>query len=79
MAQEEDDPCFQGLIVLPATEKVKENSCYPSRTIRDVDFSICGQFYLSFLSLHKTQVHGGGMSFMNPRATALARKNTGET
>ena len=26
MTQEDDDPCFQGLMVLPATEKVKENS-----------------------------------------------------
>ena len=51
MTQEDDDPCFQGLMALPATEKAKKNSCYPSCTIRYVDFSICDQFYLSFLSL----------------------------
>ena len=74
MIQEEEDPCFQGLMVLPATEKVKDNSCYPSCTIRDVNFRICGQFFLSFLSLYKFQIHGTGICFLNQRATELVGK-----
>ena len=74
MIQEDDDPCFQGLMVLPATEKVKDNSCYPSCTIRDVDFRICGQFFLSFMCLYKMQISGSNMTFLNPRRTAFVRK-----
>ena len=77
MTQEDNDSCFQGLLVLHATEKVKENSCYPSCTVRDVDFRICGQFYLSFLFLCKIQVHGGSMSFMNLRQLENQEKLTG--
>jgi len=74
MIQEDNDPLFQGLLVLPATEKVKENSCYPSCTIRDVNFRICGQFFLSFLCLYKMQIHGGSMCFLNKIATKRCRK-----
>ena len=74
MIQEEEDPCFQGLMVLPATEKIKDNVIYPSCTIRDVNFRICGQFFLSFLSLCKFQIHGTGICFLNQRATELVGK-----
>ena len=61
-------------MVLPATEKAKENSCCPSCTIRDVDCRVCGQFCLLFLCLHKLQVHGSSMTFLNERATAMLGK-----
>lgn len=74
MVQEDDDLLFQGLLVLPATEKVKENSCYPSCTIRDINFRMRGQFFLSFLFLRKIQTHGGSMCFLNKEATKRSRK-----
>ena len=74
MIQEDGDPCFQGLLVLPATEKIKANTCYPSCAIKDVEFRICGQFFLSFLFLYKMQTHGQSLSFLNKEAVRNSNK-----
>ena len=55
MIQEDDDPCFSGLLILPSTEKVVK-SCYSSCAIRDVNPFTFAQFYLSFLVLWKFNV-----------------------
>ena len=69
MTQEDEDPPFVGLVVLPGAEKVKDNDSYPSCTIRDVDLELCSQFMFAFLVLFKLNTCSATMSFLCPEKT----------
>ena len=73
MIQEDDDPCFSGLLILPSTEKVVK-SCYSSCAIRDVNPFTFAQFYLSFLVLWKFQCYGGTIPHMDEEGAKKSNK-----
>ena len=74
LIQEYDDPCFAGLLNIPSTENFKENTCYPSCTIRDINPFVCGQFSFSFFTLWKFQFHGVKMPYMDKEHTKKVNK-----